>query len=74
MFVRLIHNDNYSIISAGLPITIKGDGVIHDTLRNGHYNVRYAFGVPFQGTVLSVIDTDYKEYAVLHSCTNRYIE
>lgn len=55
---------------AGLPITIKGDGVIHDTLRNGHYNVRYSFGVPFQGTVLSVIDTDYKEYAVLYSCTN----
>ena len=34
---------------AGLPITIAGDGVIHDTLRNGHYNVRYSFGVPFQG-------------------------
>lgn len=49
---------------AGLPITIKGDGVIHDTLRNGHYNVRYSFGVPFQGkkasfqTLLLSLKTD----------------
>lgn len=56
--------------SAGLPVAIKGDGVIHDSLKNGHYNVRYAFGVPFQGTILSILDTDYKEYAVVYSCTN----
>jgi len=55
---------------ANLPVAIKGDGVLHDTSKNGHYNIRYAFGVPFQGSVLSIVDTDYQEYAVLYSCTN----
>jgi len=54
----------------GLPINIAGDGVIHDPNRNGHYNVRYVFGVPFQGTLMTVVDTDYTEYAVLYSCIN----
>jgi len=52
---------------------IRGDGVIHDTMKNGHYNVRYAFGVPFQGSVLSVIDTNYDQYGVIYSCTNSLI-
>jgi hypothetical protein len=54
----------------GLPISITGDGVIHDSSRNGVFNVRYVFGVPFQGTLMTVVDTDYQEYAVLYSCTN----
>lgn len=40
---------------AGLPILVKGDGVTHDSLRNGHYNVRYSFGVPFQGLLMSTV-------------------
>lgn len=35
--------------------------------------MRYGFGVPFQGSEMTVIDTDYKEYAVLYSCTSSII-
>jgi len=55
---------------AGLPITINGDGLVQDVTKHGHYSVRYGFGVPFQGTLTTIIDTDYKEFAVVYSCTN----
>lgn len=56
--------------SAGLPITVNGDGLVQDVTKHGHYSVRYGFGVPFQGTLTTIVDTDYKEYAVVYSCTN----
>jgi len=55
---------------AGLPITVNGDGLVQDVTKHGHYSVRYGFGVPFQGTLTTILDTDYKEYAVVYSCTN----
>ncbi|UXI20686.1 hypothetical protein NH340_JMT06629 [Sarcoptes scabiei] len=59
---------------AGLPLTVKGDGLPHPGSKNGKYNVRYGFGVPFQGSEVTVIDTDYKEYAVVYSCTSSIIQ
>jgi len=50
---------------AGLPLNINGDGLPQDVSRNGQYSVRYGFGVPFQGTYITVIDTDYKDYSVI---------
>lgn len=55
---------------AGLPLNVNGDGLLQDASKQGHYSVRYGFGVPFQGTYSTVIDTDYEEYAVVYSCTN----
>ena len=55
---------------AGLPLNINGDGVIQDVSKPGYYSIRYGFGVPFQGTLITVLDTNYDEYAVVYSCTN----
>ncbi|XP_054168623.1 apolipoprotein D-like [Oppia nitens] len=55
---------------AGLPLSVNGDGLPQDVSRNGQYSVRYGFGVPFQGTYITVVDTDFNDYAVLYSCTN----
>jgi len=55
---------------AGLPLNINGDGLLQDATKPGSYSVRYGFGVPFQGTFSTIIDTDYNEYAVVYSCTN----
>ncbi|KAI1285886.1 Apolipoprotein D [Halotydeus destructor] len=55
---------------AGLPITVNGDGLVQDVTKSGHYSIRYGFGVPFQGTLTTVLDTDYLSYAVVYSCTN----
>ncbi|RWS24349.1 apolipoprotein D-like protein [Leptotrombidium deliense] len=55
---------------AGLPISITGDGLVQDVTKHGSYSVRYGFGVPFQGTLTTILDTDYKEYALVYSCTN----
>lgn len=38
--------------------------------KHGHYSIRYGFGLPFQGTLTTVLDTDYRDYAVVYSCTN----
>nr|XP_027205322.1 apolipoprotein D-like isoform X2 [Dermatophagoides pteronyssinus] len=59
---------------AGLPITVKGDGLPHPGTKIGKYNIRYGFGVPFQGSEVTIIDTDYKEFAVLYSCTSSIIQ
>jgi len=55
---------------AGLPVTVNGDGLVQDVTKHGHYSVRYGFGLPFQGTLTTILDTDYKDYAVVYSCTN----
>jgi lipocalin len=55
---------------AGLPLSINGDGLPQDVTRNGQYSVRYGFGVPFQGTYITIVDTDYTDYSVIYSCTN----
>jgi len=55
---------------AGLPVSIKGDGLLQDVTREGFYSIRYGFGVPFQGTLTTIVDTDYEEYALVYSCTN----
>ncbi|OTF82314.1 apolipoprotein D-like protein [Euroglyphus maynei] len=60
--------------TAGLPITVKGDGLPHPGTKVGKYNIRYGFGVPFQGSEVTIIDTDYKEFAVLYSCTSSIIQ
>lgn len=65
------------VCSAGIPITIKGDGIPHPLAKSeksGKYNVRFGFGVPFQGSEMTIIDTDYKEYAVIYSCTSSIIQ
>lgn len=61
-------------ISAGLPLTIKGDGIPQQANKVGKYNVRFGFGVPFQGSEMTVLDTDYKEYVVVYSCTSSIIQ
>jgi len=55
---------------AGIPLSINGDGIIQDQTKAGYFSVRYAFGVPFQGTLTTILDTDYTEYAIVYSCTN----
>jgi len=55
---------------AGLPISLAGDALPVDSSKKGFYSVRYGFGVPFQGTLVTIVDTDYEKYAVLYSCTN----
>jgi len=55
---------------AGLPVTVNGDGLVQDVTKHGHYSVRYGFGLPFQGTLTTILDTDYKDFAVVYSCTN----
>ena len=40
------------------------------TAQPGKYTVRFGFGVPFQGTEMTVLDTDYQEYALIYACTN----
>jgi len=55
---------------AGIPLSINGDGIIQDQAKAGYFSVRYAFGVPFQGTLTTILDTDYTEYAIVYSCTN----
>lgn len=59
---------------AGLPLTIKGDGIPQQANKVGKYNVRFGFGVPFQGSEMTVLDTDYKEYVVVYSCTSSIIQ
>lgn len=58
------------LISGGIPVSISGDGLIQDINRAGFYNVRYGLGMPMQGTQVTVVDTDYNEYALIYSCTN----
>jgi len=55
---------------AGLPVTVNGDGLVQDVTKHGHYSVRYGFGLPFQGTLTTILDTDYRDFAVVYSCTN----
>jgi len=55
---------------AGIPLSINGDGIIQDQGKAGYFSVRYAFGVPFQGTLTTILDTDYTDYAIVYSCTN----
>lgn len=55
---------------AGLPVTVNGDGLVQDVTKHGHYSIRYGFGLPFQGTLTTILDTDYRDYAVVYSCTN----
>lgn len=55
---------------AGLPLNINGDGLLQDANKQGYYSVRYGFGVPFQGTLTTILDTDYTDYATVYSCTN----
>lgn len=57
-------------LRAGLPLTVNGDGLLQDVHRSGFYSIRYGFGVPFQGTQTTIVDTDYEDYAVVYSCTN----
>lgn len=40
----------------------------------GKYNVRFGFGVPFQGSEMTIIDTDYKEFVIMYSCTSSIIQ
>lgn len=58
----------------GLPLTIKGDGMPQQGNKLGKYNVRFGFGVPFQGSESTFLETDYKEFAVIYSCTSSIIQ
>ena len=58
------------ILRAGLPVTVNGDGLVQDVTKHGHYSIRYGFGLPFQGTLTTILDTDYRDFAVVYSCTN----
>lgn len=58
------------LLRAGLPVTVNGDGLVQDVTKHGHYSVRYGFGLPFQGTLTTILDTDYRDFAVVYSCTN----
>ena len=49
---------------------MNGDGLVQDVTKHGHYSIRYGLGLPFQGTLTTVLDTDYRDYAVVYSCTN----
>lgn len=51
-------------------MTVNGDGLVQDVTKHGHYSIRYGFGLPFQGTLTTVLDTDYRDFAVVYSCTN----
>ncbi|XP_074593070.1 apolipoprotein D-like [Brevipalpus obovatus] len=65
-----INVDVRGVSLAGIPVAIQGDGLVQDISKNGFYTVRYGFGMPIQGTQITVIDTDYTEYALVYSCTN----
>lgn len=70
MIIVPAHRLTVRYLSAGLPVTVNGDGLVQDVTKHGHYSIRYGFGLPFQGTLTTILDTDYRDYAVVYSCTN----